>query len=171
MHSGDTLKIRISGLSDGVHEYHFDADPTELGLGEEFQDSISVGARLEKSNRQLYLTVSISTAARFQCDRCVEEFSRSLSTSYHMFYVYDQLETGRFEEDEVQVISKDDTHIEIGDDVRQILLLAVPFKLLCRDDCKGLCPRCGTNLNESSCDCATEEADPRWEGLRKLKNN
>ena len=53
--------------------------------------------------------------------------------------------------------------------IREELLLVVPEFPVCREDCRGLCPRCGTNLNESECDCRSAEADPRWEALRKLR--
>ena len=59
--------------------------------------------------------------------------------------------------------------IDLGEDVRQTLILAVPLKLLCRPECKGLCPQCGTNLNNETCSCTTVEADPRWDALRALK--
>jgi len=52
--------------------------------------------------------------------------------------------------------------------VRESLILAVPMKPLCEDDCQGLCQRCGTNLNRASCECPTEPVDPRWNDLKIL---
>jgi uncharacterized protein len=171
MRSADTLKIRVSGLSEGVHEYHFDADPVEIGLEDRFQHPVSVDAKLDKSNRQLYLTVSVTVTGGFQCDRCVEDFSRLVSSRYQVFYVYDEIDTGRFNADEVRIISIDETHIDLTDDVRETVLLSVPFKLLCKEDCQGLCPRCGINKNTATCTCRAEEADSPWTELRKLKND
>ena len=51
---------------------------------------------------------------------------------------------------------------------REVVLLDSPSTPLCRPDCAGLCPTCGTNLNEGSCDCAPPPADPRWAGLAGL---
>jgi uncharacterized protein len=48
--------------------------------------------------------------------------------------------------------------------------LSIPLKVLCKDDCKGLCPRCGINLNDTSCSCDTTDTDPRWAPLSKLKD-
>jgi uncharacterized protein len=48
--------------------------------------------------------------------------------------------------------------------------MAVPMKPLCREDCRGLCPTCGEDLNVTACGCAAEAADPRWEALRLLRN-
>jgi uncharacterized protein len=50
------------------------------------------------------------------------------------------------------------------------LIVSIPMQILCKEDCKGLCPQCGINRNESSCDCA-ETTDSRWDALRKLKND
>jgi uncharacterized protein len=171
MRSAEVLKIRVSGLSEGVHEYHFDADPTEIGLEEGFQHPVSIDAKLDKSHRQLFLTVSVSTTGRFQCDRCVEDISQDLSSRYQVFFVHDEIDTGRFQADEVRVIGIDETHIDLTADVRETILLSIPFKLLCKEDCQGLCPRCGINRNSATCTCQVEKEDSPWIELRKLKND
>jgi uncharacterized protein len=73
--------------------------------------------------------------------------------------------------EEVQYLSPDMNILDLGEDVRQFLILAVPQKLLCRDDCKGLCPECGVNRNKVQCECTTQEIDSRWEGLKKMSLN
>jgi uncharacterized protein len=75
------------------------------------------------------------------------------------------------EEAEVQVISPEANMIDLGEDVRQYTILALPPKMLCGDDCAGLCPSCGTNLNKKTCQCQKEEVDSRWSGLQKLPKN
>ena len=59
--------------------------------------------------------------------------------------------------------------IDLAKDIRDYAILAVPMKKLCSEDCKGLCPKCGKNLNDGTCDCHEEKMDPRWEPLQKLK--
>jgi uncharacterized protein len=68
--------------------------------------------------------------------------------------------------DDVQVIAPDTVHIDLAEDVRQMISISVPLKLLCKEDCKGLCPKCGTNLNLGQCACKNDDVDARWEGLR-----
>ena len=63
-----------------------------------------------------------------------------------------------------------DLQADLSDIVRQAIILAVGMKPLCSEDCRGLCPDCGVNLNKQSCRCASEKIDPRWEGLKKLHN-
>jgi uncharacterized protein len=86
-----------------------------------------------------------------------------------MYYLFDAADADRLDPAEVQVISPPLNVIDITDDVRQTLLLAVPFKLVCSDTCKGLCPSCGTNWNLEACECHEEDTDSRWEELKKLR--
>jgi uncharacterized protein len=60
------------------------------------------------------------------------------------------------------------TELELGEMVREELILAVPPYVLCREDCRGLCPQCGNDLNEGPCSCSPEP-DPRWAKLEALK--
>jgi uncharacterized protein len=63
----------------------------------------------------------------------------------------------------------DERHsIDLTEAIRQYALLTVPMKALCKQDCAGLCPRCGQNLNQGKCDCPAEETDPRWARLNEL---
>ena len=167
----DEIKIRVSQLSNGLHEYHFSAVPSGIGLGENFTKPVLVDIVLDKESRQLYVKADVRSSGIFLCDRCVEQFEQSVSNHLNMFYVYDELESGKYPPDEVQVINHDTTYLDLTDDIRQMVTLSVPFKLLCKDDCKGLCPKCGINWNHATCNCKDETADSRWEGLKKLISN
>jgi uncharacterized protein len=167
----DILKIRVSGLSNGIHEYDFTADPAEIHLDTHFTDPVKVHAVLDKTPGQLYLKAEIQTEGHFVCDRCVETFTQPVFASYNVFFVFQEPASGSREPEEVQVISPDTVHVDLTEDVRQMVTLSVPLKLLCKEECKGLCPHCGANRNERSCDCKEEQTDPRWEGLQGLLKN
>jgi uncharacterized protein len=168
--AGDELKIRISQLSNGLHEYHLKGSTAEIGLDSNFAPFVEVDAILDKTARQLYLKADVRTAGMFQCDRCLEEFNQPLSTKYTMFYVFDEQESSRYPADEVQVIGVDTPSIDLAEDVRQVVLLSVPLKLLCKEECKGLCPRCGKNRNAEPCDCREANESSQWRGLEGLLN-
>ena len=71
--------------------------------------------------------------------------------------------------DEPGCFTIDEHHIlDLTEAVRQYALLALPMKPLCRQDCAGLCPTCGHNLNQGGCGCPPQGPDPRWSGLNKL---
>jgi uncharacterized protein len=165
-----TMKIQVGSLSDGIHTYAFEAESSELALGDEFTRQVEVEARLDKAGSQIYLTVAARSTGKFLCDRCAAEFTRELLSSYHMYYVWDASETDRFDPAEVQVISPSLNVIDISEDVRQTVLLSVPLKRLCGDNCKGLCPICGKNRTIELCDCRDELTDSRWDKLRALRD-
>jgi uncharacterized protein len=163
------MKIQIAGLSEGVHKYHFDTPASEVGLGEQFSD-VHTDIVLDKTSNQITLEAAIHTAADFSCDRCTRPFAARLDPSYRMHYIWDGEDAGRYDIAEVQVLAPGSTIIDITEDVRQTVLVAVPLKLLCREDCLGLCPHCGKDLNEGPCDCRPEEEDSRWDKLRALRH-
>ena len=158
--------IRIAGLPYGQHEYNFSVQPASVGLDGNFHDIVSIHAEIEKSSRQILLKTDIITTGVFECDRCLDEFIQPISTSYNLCYVYNEVDGEKISPEELQVISPDTLLLDLADDIRQMVLLSVPLKLLCSEDCKGLCPHCGTNWNHGTCNCKQEEIDPRWQGLK-----
>lgn len=164
------MKIQVGGLSEGIHEYSFHSSPAELGLPPEFNEEIRVGARLEKNPGHFLLRAEIDSGATWACDRCVTLFRAPIAVSYQMCYVFEGEGTGQCDPSETQVVPAALNVIDISDDIRQTLELAVPLKKVCREGCRGLCPHCGKNLNEDTCDCAPIPADGRWDKLKELKN-
>ena len=160
------MRIQVGSLSEGTHEYRFRADAGDIQLGEEFSGEVTVEATIQKTGHQLALKAQITARGSFSCDRCTAPFTLSLTPEYRMFYVTDQNDAENLDPSEVQVIPVGLPIIDLTDDVRQTVLLSVPLKLLCKQDCKGLCPDCGTDLNTGTCTCVTEAPDSRWEDLR-----
>lgn len=165
------MKIQVGGLSEGLHAYSFSARPVELGLEGDFDEEIAIDAMLEKTNGEFLLRAKVRAHATWQCDRCVIEFRHTIAAGYQMYYIWEGADTGRFDPAEIQVIPPGMNMIDIGEDVRQTLLLSVPLKRICREDCRGLCPHCGKNLNEGTCVCTDAEPDSRWDKLKELQNN
>jgi uncharacterized protein len=151
------LRINISKLSDGIHEYKFKVEPRQLGLDERFNKPLNVNARLDKATNKIFLTSDLETDADVECDRCLNPFLHHLQTSYNVLYTYEDRDITVNDSDDVQVISIDKVYLDLAEDVRQYLLLAMPIKLVCKDECAGLCPTCGKNLNDIKCNCKTEE--------------
>lgn len=109
------------------------------------------------------------------CARCLEPVPVPVEKDFDL--IYRPLGSDR-RADEVS-ISEAETEIgyyqgdgmELADSLREQVLLAVPIKFVCREDCKGYCPSCGKNLNEGPCDCAKAGTDTRWDALKELKKN
>jgi uncharacterized protein len=165
------MKIQVGGLSEGIHAFRFHSPPTDIGLPEEFQREVDIQATVEKTNGQFLLTAQVKAVARLECDRCLAPIQYPLNSLYRMWYVQEGGDTARADPAELQIIPHGLTVIDITEDVRQTVLLSVPLKHVCREDCRGLCPHCGKNLNEGACGCVEKISDSRWQGLRPLQND
>ncbi len=165
------MKIKITSLSEGRHFYNFTESVEFLELPNEFFGNVHVNVLLEKTKDHILIKVSINANRHCECDRCLREYDRSFTNEYHMFYISDIQNKKLYNEDVVTVIRKDQDYIDISNDVREYILLSVPMKNLCKEDCQGLCPRCGSDLNFRQCICETEKVDPRWLALKGLLNN
>jgi uncharacterized protein len=108
-----------------------------------------------------------------QCARCLDPVKQDVAREFELLYRPLGVDAGRDE------ISVTDAEAEIGyyqgegilleDVLREQVLLALPLKITCREDCKGLCPHCGKNLNQERCSCAAHVEDPRWAALKEIR--
>ena len=162
------MKINISNLSQGTHDYKLSKSALDLGLAENFPGDVTANVTLEKSSRQILLRANVAASAQFHCDRCLDEFRSEITPTLQTLYVWNADGDTVGEDEDVRILPPDANMIDLSADVREIVLLAVPLKLLCREECAGLCTRCGKNLNQTAngeCDCAPNEIDPRWNKL------
>jgi uncharacterized protein len=124
--------------------------------------------------RDLRLRGKLSAELELQCARCLEPVRQQVRRDFELLYRPLGADAGRDE------LSVTDAEAEIGyyqgegllleDVLREQVLLALPLKITCREDCKGLCPHCGTNLNQEKCSCSTDVEDPRWAALKEVRS-
>lgn len=100
------------------------------------------------------------------CSRCLEAVTVGIDEEVGLLY-----REGEAEEDGEVLALPDSDELDLAGPVREQVLLGVPRFAYCRADCRGLCPHCGTNLNEATCGCTVEELDERWAPLRRLKKD
>ena len=112
----------------------------------------------------LVMTGEISTCIHGICDRCASDFSRNVSIPIDVVLVR---ELANEENEDEWVFPLVDDSADLDDIVRTVFVLNMDSKLLCKEDCKGMCCRCGHNLNEGPCSCE-KELDPRFAALRQL---
>ncbi len=162
------MKIRITQMTEGHHTFTETESPRAIGLEDaaRYPEEVAVRVEVDKRGRNFYIQEIVHTVAHFQCDRCLEPFTQPLDAEYRVVYSSDR-DFVELDED-IRYVAPDQAEIDITEDLRESVLLAVPIKLLCKQDCKGLCPHCGANLNVESCTCAEKTIDPRWEALKKL---
>jgi uncharacterized protein len=116
----------------------------------------------------------LATGVETLCARCLEPVTREVAWKFDLLYRPLGTDAGREEisvtDAEAEIGYYQGEGIELRDVLREQILLAVPMKVVCREDCKGLCPQCGQNLNQGACHCPEPVADLRWGALKKLKD-
>ena len=149
------------------------AGPGELSP---FADSvISVEATeaelaIQKSADEYFCQGQVTARVVLECARCLAEFEAELSGPTD-FIACSEEDMGRYrggDSEDYVSFSGNELSVDLVEPVRQALMLGLPMKPLCAEDCRGLCQNCGINLNNEACDCNTETTDPRWDGLKGL---
>ncbi|MGO4213707.1 DUF177 domain-containing protein [Terriglobus sp. YAF25] len=106
------------------------------------------------------------------CARCVDPVPQHIEGEFDLLFRPSGVDGEQGErsisEAETEIGYYEESGLVLGDVVREQVLLSLPGRTLCREDCKGLCPRCGQNLNQGSCDCEDRTVDPRWNALADL---
>jgi uncharacterized protein len=128
--------------------------------------------RLLRTQRSILSECTLSTDIELTCSRCLSLFHYPLTLSFKEEYIptVDVVSGALLPlPEEAGAFTIDAHHIlDLTEAIRQYTLLAIPMKPLCHQDCAGLCPNCGHNLNQGPCDCTTQSIDPRWSELTKL---
>lgn len=126
--------IKISNLTNGVHRYEFECVASDFADEwidtERFSAPIFITATLTKAMTEIIVELSVSTVASLQCDRCLAPISKRLSGDYRILFLQ-SAKAANDSDDDVRVLSKNETHIDLTLDIRETLLLAVPMKNVC----------------------------------------
>ena len=154
----------------------YDIHEDEIQLDKEIQviGPLLGHVRLRRTNQGLLVDGWVDLTLELSCNRCLKEFEQPMHVTFaEQFYptvdVVSGLPLPPFDEEEIFPI---DAHhlVDLTEAVRQNVLLALPMVTLCREDCLGLCPQCGHDLNLGPCDCKPE-VDTRFSILEKLLQN
>jgi uncharacterized protein len=163
------MVVKIKNLKEGTHVFNLDEPVEKFELEDPFFDNLKISLKLQKLHNQIFLETKLLIKARFECDRCNSIFISNLETDYKMVYLFGNNPSDH-ESDNITYLPLDASEIKLDGDIRDYAMLAIPMKKLCKEDCKGLCPECGKNLNEGLCSCKIQVGDPRWLPLSELKN-
>jgi uncharacterized protein len=135
-------------------------------------EPLEVRATAELVDGQIRVCGTLHTRLELVCARCLETVQEEVSKEFDLYY---RPVTSIAKEEEVH-LTLDDTEIAffqgdglfLADVLAEQVNLAIPMKVICRSDCRGLCPHCGVNLNNEECRCETRAADPRLAPLARL---
>jgi len=170
------LSLNLSRIR--TAEEHFEKVYEPAALGEE-RDSFAIvePVHLEfdifKDKDQFRLVGRVKTRLELTCSRCLEPYSMPVDAAFDLRYQPRTQNSGEgereVEEDDLTTAFYEDETIDLGQLMHEQFYLVLPMKPLCADDCRGLCPRCGTNLNRGTCSCPRDWEDPRLAALKAFK--
>lgn len=125
-----------------------------------------------REGERVELVGEVTAVVGFECDRCLAALSVPVEQSFDLLYVppLSTQDERELEVDDLSIGFYQGEAIDADDLVREQIELALPMARLCSEECRGLCPECGTNLNVRECACKNEQADSRWSALKELKS-
>jgi uncharacterized protein len=149
------MKLFLPAYSQGHHLISEVIEPDEIDLNtSQFSRPIEVQIELDRHDPYLQLDYHTRTQVHRVCDRCLADYEFALGADGKLIFVLGQTSPARDSgEDEIHYVPADTQEIDLSVDLRDALMLSLPLKSLCRDDCRGLCPNCGQDLNEGPCTC------------------
>jgi len=145
--------------------FDYEADGIRL------KERIRVNLTLQEVGEEYFGQAFVRASVEEECSRCLTLFDGELSGRFSFIVKVGEGKSAlsEGESDESVIHLEPGAHVvDLSEVIREALILAIPIKPLCSPDCKGLCPVCGANLNEETCDCKSEKVDERWEGLSGL---
>ena len=132
-----------------------------------------VRGRIRRDDQEVQFDGELHAKVEIPCARCLKPVVLPLDGKFAERFApqvsWRTEEQHELHEEDLNLAVFDGESIELDDLIREEILLRVPNHVLCRDDCKGLCPRCGIDLNANDCDCQSKETDVRWDALKDLR--
>ena len=141
-----------------------DLSDLRYGVSQPVTELVRAEGTVRNTAGVLVMTGEITTCIHGTCDRCAEDFDREIDLPIDVVLV---TELANEENEDEWVFPLEGDSANLDDIVRTVFVLNLDSKLLCSEDCKGLCHRCGKNLNDGPCNCQ-KELDPRFAALKQL---
>lgn len=178
------MLIRLQDLAVQKQEFQEEFRPGAIDLGSEVAQRAPLLASgraelIEEEHgrkvvvRDIRVVGRLATRVEVRCARCLEPVENLVENDFDLLYRPLGADAGRDEaaisEAETEIGYYQGEGLLLEDLLREQVLLATPAKTLCREDCKGICSRCGRNRNTEACQCAEQSPDPRWEALKGLR--
>ena len=170
------MRLELSHIRQPETDFNRVFQPAEVqGEGEEYRVTAPVELRMviHKDHARFRLVGTVKTELELACSRCLEPFRMPIDREFDLRYLpagaaehAGDDDEDEVEDDDVAITFYRDEQIDLDELLREQFYLALPMKPLCREDCQGICPQCGTNRNTAPCDCNPQYEDPRLAGLK-----
>ncbi len=172
------MRIEVENLKEKAEPFSHSYAAGEVDLGEEGARLVAgaeVSGGASRKGEEVRLRGTIRTEVEILCDRCLAPRRAPMEVEFDTRFIPQEAAAG--ETENVELLAEDlglaayeGDAVDLDELVREQIVLALPLRSLCREDCQGLCQKCGADLNAGPCSCEQKEADPRWAALADYKN-
>jgi uncharacterized protein len=170
------MRIELDNPERGGGYFAQTYQPDELTFDEHdlrLLEPVSIAGRIRRRDGEVELRGKLATKVAVACGRCLKSVELPVEVEFTERFApavaWKDEEQHELQQEDLDLAVFDGEGIELDDLVREEIILTMPGHTLCQEQCRGLCPDCGTDLNVSSCDCATKQIDSRWEKLKDLR--
>jgi uncharacterized protein len=163
------LHLNLAGVDRGdvsLREQVPPGHPMWADTGIELTEPLEVDLTAHSVGDGVLVRGTLRTTVRQQCRRCLVPVEQEVDTHVDLLFVEEDEEGG--DDGEVYPLPRGDD-LDLTGAVREQVLLQAPEFTLCREECRGLCPTCGADLNEGACECVPDEAESPWDALKNVK--
>jgi uncharacterized protein len=169
------MRLELENLeNDGAFARGY--EPDELSLEVEdvrLAERVEVNGRGRRTSDAIQVSGALKTKVETPCARCLKPVVVPIATQFSERFVtavsWRSEEQHELDREDLDLALFDGESIDLDQLVREEIVLAVPTQVLCREDCKGLCPTCGIDRNLAACECEARSVDSRWEKLKDLR--
>ena len=171
------MRIELENLEDGRGEFSHVYQPETLDLGDDRARLIgtaTVKGNVRVRGTEAFVTGHVEASVAVDCDRCLTQVEMAVNAHLALEFItvndYGSTMVAELTDAEMSVSVFDGEGIDVDETVKEQILLSVPTRTLCQENCKGICPNCGSDRNAGDCGCDSNEGDPRWAALGNLMN-
>jgi len=170
------MQLDLTRYHQGLNHFARTFQPDEVAQDADayrIVEPVRVDVEIHKDKERFRLAGTVRTRLELACGRCLEPFALPIDSAFDLRYLPVDTEGSgddrEVSEDDLDASVYHDEQIDLDELLREQFYLTLPMKPLCRDDCAGLCPQCGTNRNTGTCACVPHWEDPRLAPLKRLK--
>lgn len=169
------IRIELDSIPDGSSHFDLVEEAFEFEIAEysgivSIEPPVRLALDIVRSSGEIMIRGRAGVEVILGCARCLKVYRTGLEAPLNIMCIFGELapDSSGGCRDGVIEIPTNARYIDISEEVRSELAVRLPVKPLCDAGCKGLCPSCGADLNETSCSCKRDEHDSRWDALKKV---
>ena len=177
---GFSLLVKVPPIPEEGEEGRWEIPPEAFKSGADethplpVKDAAVLHGRIYKDGKTVFFNGEVEAVFSLSCGRCLKPFDMDIQEEVTAVFMPKGLiragaDEAEVTDEDIDVHSYEEDEVDLYAPARDQVALAIPMRPLCAESCKGLCPKCGTDLNEGACDCPEPEIDSRFAALKNLK--